>query len=219
MSNTRAMSDICSPPPIEELKFHGDPNEDVSDFLGSIKRAVVKQGRHLDNEWMVSYAESCLRGDALDWFDEMDPDKVAGMDWSSLRKAFLGRFRATSPALLTAAAAAEMATIAPAGTAVARKQEVPKAPLPATVATNTGGLKVLDASKAGTIITLIAFRADHPPQTLIIGNNGVGKSSLLSRHLGYGWVPSTTPTIDIDFQVHTKLALIVEARIQPKYAL
>ncbi|KAG8977254.1 GTP-binding protein [Tulasnella sp. JGI-2019a] len=31
---------------------------------------------------------------------------------------------------------------------------------------------------------------------------GVGKSCLLSRHVGHGWIPSTTPTAGIHFQVH-----------------
>ncbi|KAG8989017.1 GTP-binding protein [Tulasnella sp. JGI-2019a] len=113
-----SISGIPSPAPLEELKFRGGPNEDVSDFLGAIKRAAIKQDRHLDDKWMVSYTESCLRGDAMEWFDEMGPD-VATMDWMSLR---------------------------------------------------------------------------------------VGKSCLLSRQLGRGWVSSTTPTVGIHYETSTRLA-------------
>ncbi|KAG9006137.1 hypothetical protein FRB94_000962 [Tulasnella sp. JGI-2019a] len=108
MSNTKSTPEVSSPAPLEELEFRGGPNEDVSSFLGAIKRAAVKQGRHLDNEWMISYAESCLRGDAMDWFDEMGTD-ITSMDWISLRKAFLRRFR--SPLPPPPAAATEEATI------------------------------------------------------------------------------------------------------------
>ncbi|KAG8991149.1 hypothetical protein FRB94_012706 [Tulasnella sp. JGI-2019a] len=88
MSNAKGTS---GPSPLEYLEFGGRPHEDVSRFLGDIKRAAVIQGRHSDDEWMVSYAESCLRGDAMEWFDEMASDDAA-MDWRTLRKAFLRRF-------------------------------------------------------------------------------------------------------------------------------
>ncbi|KAG9031172.1 hypothetical protein FRB95_003076 [Tulasnella sp. JGI-2019a] len=79
------MLDISSPPPLEDLEFQGRPNEDVSRFLGAVMRAALIQGRHLDREWMFAYTESCLRGDAMEWFDNMSAD-IARMDWSSLRK-------------------------------------------------------------------------------------------------------------------------------------
>ncbi|KAG9021267.1 hypothetical protein FRB95_002500 [Tulasnella sp. JGI-2019a] len=102
------MSDISSPTPLEVLEFRGGPTEDVSSFLGAIKRAAVIQGRHSDDRWMVSYAESCLRGDAMTWFDELGPEIAT--DWRSFRKALLHRFqrpdshRANSPPLAPAAA-------------------------------------------------------------------------------------------------------------------
>ncbi|KAG9018426.1 GTP-binding protein [Tulasnella sp. JGI-2019a] len=172
------MSEAPSPA-LEDLQFWGSPNEDVSAFLGSIKRAAIKQGRHLDNEWMISYAESCLRGDAMKWFDEMDPDEPAATEWRSLRKAFLGRFTYPPPPATA--------------TALVRKHEMPRAPLPATVSDDFGGFKLKWFKK-----------------TLIIGNSGVGKSSFLSRRLGHGWIPSITPTVGIDFQVHNVFGLVGE---------
>ncbi|KAG8991669.1 hypothetical protein FRB94_012352 [Tulasnella sp. JGI-2019a] len=84
------MSDISSPPPLEDLEFRGGPTEDVTRFLAAIKRAAVIQGRHSDDEWMISYIESCLGGDAMAWFDELGPEVTT--DWRSLRKALLHRF-------------------------------------------------------------------------------------------------------------------------------
>ncbi|KAG9027004.1 hypothetical protein FRB95_008205 [Tulasnella sp. JGI-2019a] len=91
MSNAQSTPDVSSPKPPEDLEFWGRPNEVVSRFLGAIMRAAVIQGRHSDEEWMVAYTESCLRGDALEWFDNMSAD-AARMEWSSLRKALLRRF-------------------------------------------------------------------------------------------------------------------------------
>ncbi|KAG9018435.1 GTP-binding protein [Tulasnella sp. JGI-2019a] len=293
-------NNVSNPVPLEELEFGGGPNEDVSKFLGAVKRVALTQGRHLDHEWVIEYIESCLRGDALDWFDEMDPDEVAAMDWRSLRKAFLGRFRGAPPATPTAeptatptavpaattatdakanaakraksdvedaaetepgasvtagkkatgivakkgtapmdmamateaaataeaatraataaakraataaatatkaatavaeamaeakAAVAEMKAAAGTGTAAARKHEVPKAPLPSTISDMFSGTKATWVSKI-----------------LLLGNSGVGKSCLLSRHLGYRWDPSATPTAGIHHEININL-------LQPK---
>ncbi|KAG9023580.1 hypothetical protein FRB95_012897 [Tulasnella sp. JGI-2019a] len=122
MSNAKGTS---GPSPLEYLEFGGRPHEDVSRFLGDIKRAAVIQGRHSDDEWMVSYAESCLRGDAMEWFDEMASDDAA-MDWRTLRKAFLRRFHrrdsylaSSSPPPAAASSATETAVAA--ATEAARK--------------------------------------------------------------------------------------------------
>ncbi|KAG9031839.1 GTP-binding protein [Tulasnella sp. JGI-2019a] len=100
MSNARSIPDVSSPISLEELEFGGGPNEDVSKFLGAVKRAALKQGRQLDQQWITDYIESCLRGDALEWY--IESDEVAAMDWRSLQKAFMGRFRAAHPATPTA---------------------------------------------------------------------------------------------------------------------
>ncbi|KAG8987514.1 hypothetical protein FRB94_001808 [Tulasnella sp. JGI-2019a] len=96
MSNAQSTPDISSSTPLEDLEFWGRPNEVVSRFLGAIMRAAIIQGRHSDEEWMVAYTESCLRGDALEWFDNTSAD-VAKMEWSSLRKALLRRFHRPDP--------------------------------------------------------------------------------------------------------------------------
>ncbi|KAG9011347.1 hypothetical protein FRB94_008631 [Tulasnella sp. JGI-2019a] len=119
MSSTKSVPGISSPAALEDLKFRGGPNEDVSDFLGAIRRAPVQQDRHMDNEWMVAYTESCLRGDAMEWFDELGP-AVATMDWIPLRKAFLHRFR-TTPSPPAAAAAAATKTVGDAATKAAKR--------------------------------------------------------------------------------------------------
>ncbi|KAG8985906.1 hypothetical protein FRB93_005581 [Tulasnella sp. JGI-2019a] len=138
--------------PLEVVIFRGGPNEDVSEFLGAIRRVAVIQGRHSDDEWMVSYTESCLRGYAMGWFDEVSSG-VPTMDWKSLRKAFLGRFRIQDsyPAYaLPPAAVPQASTVA-----ASRRPMVQKAPLPVTVDDSFGDL-----------------RAQGFFKKLIIGNSG-----------------------------------------------
>ncbi|KAG8981391.1 GTP-binding protein [Tulasnella sp. JGI-2019a] len=175
------MSDIYSPTPLEILEFRGGPNDDVTAFLGAIKRVGVIQGRHSDDEWMVSYTESCLRGDAMEWFDEMSSEATP-MDWRSLRKEFLRRFhrRDASPPPPPAAAAPGRYPIVQAST---------NAPLPNSVKTRFRGTQANGVFKI-----------------LILGNSGVGKSCLLSRFLGHGWAPSMIPTVGIHHEVHNEMA-------------
>ncbi|KAG8870976.1 hypothetical protein FRB98_001149, partial [Tulasnella sp. 332] len=50
---------------LEPLVFGGSPSEDVTEFLGAVKRMAVLHGRHDDDTWIIAYAESCLRRQAL----------------------------------------------------------------------------------------------------------------------------------------------------------
>ncbi|KAG9031842.1 GTP-binding protein [Tulasnella sp. JGI-2019a] len=235
---------------------------------------------------MTDYVESCLRGDALEWY--IESDDVAMMDWRSLQKAFMGRFRAAPPATPTAVPTATVATDAKAKAAKRAKSEVeaaaetePGASVTATkratvavakkgaaamdaamateaaataeaatraataaakraataaatatkaaeaaaeavaeakaavtemkAAVGTGAAKMQEAPIAPLPTTINAdfgnLKATWFHKILIIGNSGVGKSSMLMRRLGHGWVSSTTPTVGIDYQVHTMLAL------------
>ncbi|KAG9007035.1 hypothetical protein FRB94_014699 [Tulasnella sp. JGI-2019a] len=123
MSSIRSMPDICSleaSPPLEVLEFRGGPNKDVSAFLGATKHIAIIQDRYLDDKWLASYTESGLRGDVLEWFDEMSSE-VSVLDWRVLRKAFLCRFhrKESNPAYPpTPAAAANAAAV------VAQRAEV-----------------------------------------------------------------------------------------------
>ncbi|KAG8991151.1 hypothetical protein FRB94_012708 [Tulasnella sp. JGI-2019a] len=154
LSNMKSVPDASGPVPLEYLEFGGRPNEDVSRFLGDIKRAAVIQGRHSDDEWMVSYAESCLRGDAMEWFDEICSGDTA-MDWRTLRKAFLGRFHRRNSDLasisLPAAAREVTASMRP----IVR--EGPNAPLPTSVGTMFRHTQADDFNKVGIPILSIAY--------------------------------------------------------------
>ncbi|KAG9023188.1 hypothetical protein FRB95_013424 [Tulasnella sp. JGI-2019a] len=106
------MSEISSPPPLEDLEFRGGPADDVTRFLAAIKGAAVIQGRHLDDEWVVSYTESCLGGDAMAWFDDLGSEVTT--DWRSLRKALLHRFhKPDSSTAQSPVAAAPPTTVSP----------------------------------------------------------------------------------------------------------
>ncbi|KAG8981363.1 hypothetical protein FRB93_008729, partial [Tulasnella sp. JGI-2019a] len=158
MSNIKSVPENVSiPAPLEELEFRGGPNEDVSNFLGAIKRAAVKQGRHSDNQWMASYTESCLRGDAMGWFDEMGPD-VATIDWTSLRRAFLRQFRAAPPPLAAGTGTEEMAAVATELTAAVKKATGARKAKAATATDAAAAAEVAASAEAANRAATVASR-------------------------------------------------------------
>ncbi|KAG8992322.1 GTP-binding protein [Tulasnella sp. JGI-2019a] len=258
---TRSIGEVSSPAALEALEFRGEATEDVTAFLGAVRRVAMMNNRQSDNEWLITYLESCLRGDAMRWFDEMDVGATI-TNWSSLRRLFLNRFDkrdihpATPPAPVAEATVRRPDQEAPkaplsvtvgatavnwallrrfflnrfdtrdahlstpptpvVAVAVERpEQEAPKSPLtvryahPATPPTPAAAVAIrrpeLEAPKAQLPVTVGAdfgaYKAKGLYKKLIVGNSGVGKSCLLSRHLGYGWVPSSIPTSGIHFEV------------------
>ncbi|KAG8861481.1 hypothetical protein FRB96_002930 [Tulasnella sp. 330] len=114
---------------LEVLKFSGLPSEDVTEFLGAVKRVAIARGRQKDHEWITDYTESCLRGNAMKWFDGAsvtDPSQFS--TWPSLRRAFLGRFELSGPPQAPAAVASAAWTPPP--------EPVSNAPLPSSIIPN-----------------------------------------------------------------------------------
>ncbi|KAG8990931.1 hypothetical protein FRB94_013013 [Tulasnella sp. JGI-2019a] len=157
------MPDVSSPAPLEDLEFWGHPNDDVSRFLGAVLRIALIQGRHSDKQWMFVYTESCLRGDALEWFDNMSAD-VARMEWSSLRKAFIRRFHrpdsymASPPPTAEATEAAVAATevVVKMATAAVQKAEAAAAAASEAAAATATATKNAEAATASATKAAVA---------------------------------------------------------------
>ncbi|KAG9022350.1 hypothetical protein FRB95_014924 [Tulasnella sp. JGI-2019a] len=144
------MLDVSNPAPLEGLEFWGRPDEDVSRFLGAIMRAAVIQGRHPDKQWMFAYTESCLRGDAMEWFDNMSAD-VARMEWSSLRKAPPRQFHRPNSYMAPpplAAVATEAIVVAEMATAAVQKAEAAAAAATEAAAATAIATKNAEAATA-----------------------------------------------------------------------
>jgi len=131
--------------PLEPLLFGGSPNEDVTDFLRAVKRVAVIQRRQRDDEWMIDYVESCLKGQAMRWFDALPPATVES--WSQVRRAFLARFDEPLTGAPTPAAAT------PAGIARPLAQAVPNAPLPSEISLR--GVDYKTVAKVSVFPTII----------------------------------------------------------------
>ncbi|KAG9008151.1 hypothetical protein FRB95_003072 [Tulasnella sp. JGI-2019a] len=154
------MLDVSNPASLEDLEFWGRPNDDVSRFLGAIMRAAVIQGRHSDKQWMFAYTESCLRGDAMEWFDNMSPD-VARMEWSSLRKAFLRRFHRPASDMASLSPAAIATVVGEMATTAVQKAEAAEAAATEAAATTAITTKnaeavMASATKAAEAATIAA---------------------------------------------------------------
>ncbi|KAG9023951.1 Ras- protein Rab-1A [Tulasnella sp. JGI-2019a] len=156
----------------EVLTFDGSDTSDVTTFLQNVKRVAFSQGRQRDNDWLVDYAEASLTGDALRWFHELEEETVDS--WKALRGAFLHRFKKPIP--VSAPAAAPMSPAIP-------------------IRPNTQPLT--------RVLPPTSIYTENPWDTskiLIVGDSGVGKSSLLARYLCGVWMPSIPPTVGIHYE-------------------
>ncbi|KAG8843021.1 hypothetical protein FRB96_004474, partial [Tulasnella sp. 330] len=75
---------------VERIRFNGTESEDVTEFVREVNCIAIDQGKRKDNEWIVEYAESCLGGNAIRWYSELEGDEIA--TWNGLRKGLLNRF-------------------------------------------------------------------------------------------------------------------------------
>ncbi|KAG9038025.1 hypothetical protein FS837_001326 [Tulasnella sp. UAMH 9824] len=65
-----------------DLVFNGTDGEEAE--------AARREGKIRDNEWIVDLVSTCMRGQALRWYIELDDDTQS--DWKLLRKAILRQY-------------------------------------------------------------------------------------------------------------------------------
>lgn len=70
--------------------FSGNPSEDVTIFIQSVQMVAFEQGRQRDDDWRTDYLTTCLSGDALLFYSELDDEDQ--YSWRRLRAALLQRF-------------------------------------------------------------------------------------------------------------------------------
>ncbi|KAG9037212.1 hypothetical protein FRB95_006465 [Tulasnella sp. JGI-2019a] len=173
---------LAGSPVVEVLTFSGRPDEDVTLFLQNVKRIAFAQGRQKDEGWLADYVETCLAGAALRWFSELE-DTAGDQSWKVLRRAFLERFEPVANPQPSAAAPGSSSSSPSASARSLVPQPISSVPHPSSIlrtspSTNTEVMK-----------------------TILIGDTGVGKSSLLSRILSYGRAPpSIEPTNGVDYE-------------------
>ncbi|KAG8907529.1 hypothetical protein FRC00_011754 [Tulasnella sp. 408] len=85
-------------PPVVEATwptFSGNPNESVAELIQSIYRHAFEQDRSTDDRWIGTYVGTCLSGEAMLWYCNLD-DKTRH-NWNKLRKALVTRFGPKPP--------------------------------------------------------------------------------------------------------------------------
>ncbi|KAG8996662.1 GTP-binding protein [Tulasnella sp. JGI-2019a] len=172
---------ILNSAPLKSLTFDGTGSEDVTDFLGAVKRVAITQGRQRDDRWIADYVESCLRGDAMKWFSTYESSTGAlNVTWSNLRDSLLKQYPCNTP-----------------------HPNVPRGP-PTPAAAGPGPRDApleSDPPLPSAVTSLRGFMTD---KILILGDSGVGKSSLLQRYNCHGWNPPGSPTSGIYYSIwHT----------------
>lgn len=67
--------------------FYGGSGEEAENFVRVVRDKAINEGKRKDNEWIVTYAESCLAGEALRWYAYLDSDTKN--NWEKLQQALL----------------------------------------------------------------------------------------------------------------------------------
>ncbi|KAG8983684.1 hypothetical protein FRB93_007081 [Tulasnella sp. JGI-2019a] len=80
-----------STPRVEWLSFSGGLSDNVIAFAQEVHRFGFAYGRVEDDVWMARYVYGCLSGDALEWFEHLDPEIKE--DWSKLRPIMIEKFK------------------------------------------------------------------------------------------------------------------------------
>ncbi|KAG8924965.1 hypothetical protein FRC01_010851, partial [Tulasnella sp. 417] len=72
------------------LVFNGIDGVEAESFIVSVIRFARAEGKTRDNEWLVDLVSSCMRGEALRWYVELDEDTQN--DWKLFRKEIFRRY-------------------------------------------------------------------------------------------------------------------------------
>lgn len=67
--------------------FCGGSGEEAEKFVRAVRDKAVDEGKQKDNEWIVTYASSCLAGEALRWYTYLGSDTQE--NWKKLQQALL----------------------------------------------------------------------------------------------------------------------------------
>ncbi|KAG8922260.1 hypothetical protein FRC01_014267 [Tulasnella sp. 417] len=116
----------------EEITFYGIDGEEAENFLRTIRKRALMEGKQRDNAWIADFAALCFAGDALRWYETLDDD--VQLDWSKLRRAILDWLpntapRPTDPSSAPQAARAASPALAASPTAASAPAPAPPTPL------------------------------------------------------------------------------------------
>ncbi|KAG8925348.1 hypothetical protein FRC01_010319 [Tulasnella sp. 417] len=81
--------------------FSGGSGEEAEKFISAVRGKAIDEGKQEDNKWIVTYASSCLAGEALRWYTYLGSDTKE--NWNKLQQALLTQYRrggTDSPALI-----------------------------------------------------------------------------------------------------------------------
>ncbi|KAG9033820.1 hypothetical protein FS837_002327 [Tulasnella sp. UAMH 9824] len=71
-------------------RFCGGSGEEAEKFVRAVYHKANAEGKRNDNEWTIAYAESCLDGEALRWYAQLDSDTRG--NWTQLQQALLVQY-------------------------------------------------------------------------------------------------------------------------------
>ncbi|KAG9019207.1 hypothetical protein FRB90_005282 [Tulasnella sp. 427] len=75
------------------IRFFGKESESSGDLIQAITRVAFERGRIDDDRWIVGYASTCLNGEALVWYCNLEED--IQKSWKKLRNCLVERYPPT----------------------------------------------------------------------------------------------------------------------------
>ncbi|KAG8903901.1 hypothetical protein FRB99_002601 [Tulasnella sp. 403] len=72
--------------------FEGTANVNIQELLTHVYQQAGASCKLNDSQWMAQYAASCLQGDALQWYQRLNP--VAQKDWTLLQSLLIQHYLA-----------------------------------------------------------------------------------------------------------------------------
>ncbi|KAG8930702.1 hypothetical protein FRC00_001011 [Tulasnella sp. 408] len=72
------------------LVFRGTDATEAEEFVAHIYQVAQREGRIRDDAWIADFAVACFIGDALRWYDELEPE--VQNDWRLLKRAILQKY-------------------------------------------------------------------------------------------------------------------------------
>ncbi|KAG8988517.1 hypothetical protein FRB94_000649 [Tulasnella sp. JGI-2019a] len=78
-------------PAFRRLSFSGGPSDNMLLFAREVYYYAFTHRRQDDDVWMAQYVYGCMSGEALEWFENLDPD--VKKSWSKLRSEMMGKFK------------------------------------------------------------------------------------------------------------------------------
>lgn len=76
---------------VDNLEFRGEDSEECTRFISALLKYAYAQGKLRDDEWLVDFATTCFKGEALRWWMRFGPN--VQRNWTQLHQGMAQKYR------------------------------------------------------------------------------------------------------------------------------